>query len=88
MEAGKGSCIPRGPARTGVYFSLRSSTLYVTTRRNDLIEVQLRSGRRFPWAWGKRADHVIFDAIDTGALMRAIEEGSSLSPVQSDGPHT
>lgn len=85
MEVKKVSKIPRGPTRTGVYFSLRSSTLYVTTRRDDLIEVLLHGKRQFKWALGKRADRIIFDAEDTDTLIKAIEEGSSLSPVQTEG---
>lgn len=85
MDVRKVSKISRGPTRTGVYFSLRSSTLYVTTRRDDLIEVLLHGKRQFKWALGKRADRIIFDAEDIDALIKAIEEGSSLSPVQTEG---
>ena len=78
--------IPRGPARTGVYFRLSTPTLYVTTRRKDLAEIVLREERPFIWALGKKADRIVFDAEELDALIRSIEGRLSLSPVQPNGP--
>jgi len=78
--------VPRGPSRTGVYFSLRAPTIYVTTRRKDLAEILLKDERSFIWALGKRADRIVFDAEELDALIRSIEGRLSLSPVQADGP--
>ncbi len=63
----------RGPKRTGVFFRLTGSTLHVTTRRDDLIEIELAGKRSFGWALGKRADRIIFDAEDSGALLAALK---------------
>ncbi len=72
--------LPRGPSRTGVFFSLRTPTMYVTTRKRDLIEIVLRSERSFPWALGKKADHVVFDARDLDPLVRLLENVTRASP--------
>lgn len=75
--------IERGPARTGVFFRLLDATLYVTSRRTDLIEARLKSKRPFGWALGKRADRVVFDAEDTSAMVQAIEDDGSFAPVDA-----
>jgi hypothetical protein len=77
--------IPKGPSRTGVFFRVLTSTVFVTTRRTDLIEIELRKKRTFGWALGKKADCVVFDAEEVPALMKALEP-TSLSPVQPQRP--
>lgn len=77
--------LDRGPMRIGVFFRLLSSTLYVTSRRWDLIELELKNRQKFGWALGKKADHVVFDAEDVNRAIEAIKAGS-LSPVQPYGP--
>jgi len=75
--------LSRGPARTGVFFRLTSSTLFVTSRRTDLIDVHLKSRRSFGWALGKKADRVIFDVEDTDALLRALKDDRLFAPVDA-----
>jgi hypothetical protein len=75
--------IDRGPARTGVFFKLLDATLYVTSRRDDLIEARLRSKRTFGWALGKRADRVVFDAENALAMVQAIKDDGSFTPVDA-----
>ncbi len=72
----------KGPARTGVFFRLLTSTLFVTTRRTDLIEVELLKKHTFGWALGKRADRIVFDVEEPGALIKVLEGSGSLSPVK------
>jgi hypothetical protein len=78
--------VSRGPRRVGVFFRLLTSTLYVTSRRSDLIELELKRKQKFGWALGKRADRVVFDAEDVPRTVEAIRAGS-LSPVEPYGPH-
>jgi len=75
--------VERGPTRTGVFFRLLDATLYVTSRRDDLIEVRLRSKRPFGWALGKRADRVVFDAENASAMVQAIRDEDSFTPVDA-----
>lgn len=75
--------LPRGPARTGVFFRLTSSTLFVTSRSTDLVEMRLKSKRSFGWALGKKADRVIFDVEDTDALLRVLKDDRLLAPVDA-----
>ncbi|MDW5564327.1 MAG: hypothetical protein SA339_14020 [Methanomassiliicoccus sp.] len=75
--------VESGPARTGVFFRLLHATLYVTSRRHDLIEIHLRSKRPFGFALGKRADRVVFDVEDPDALLRTLGTESLLSPVDA-----
>jgi len=67
------SRIDKGPRRVGVFFKIREATLYVTTRRNDLIEIRLESERKFGWALGKRASTIVFDAEDVPRAIKALE---------------
>lgn len=75
--------IERGPTRTGVFFRLLDATLYVTSRRDDLIEVRLKSKRPFVWALGKRADRVVFDVENITAMIQAIKDDGSFAPVDA-----
>jgi len=77
------SRLTTGPVRTGVFFRLLTSTLFVTTRRTDLIEIELQRKRAFGWALGKKADHIVFDVEDTGSLIKTLEGSGSLSPIQT-----
>jgi hypothetical protein len=63
-----------GPRRTGTWTGLFGSVLYVTTRRHDLIEVELRHAQAFPWALWKRADVVVFDTLDNSHFLRRMRE--------------
>jgi hypothetical protein len=74
--------LTRGPKRTGVFFRLLSSTLFVTTQRTDLIEVELLKKHAFGWALGKKADRIVFDVEEPGALIKLLEGKGSLSPVK------
>jgi membrane protein YdbS with pleckstrin-like domain len=78
--------LSKGPSRTGVFFRLLTSTLFVTSRRTDLIELELKSKRKFSWALGKRADRVVFDVLDTDALIRTLHAEGSFPPVDSQRP--
>lgn len=75
--------LERGPARTGVFFRLLTATLFVTSRRTDLIELQLRRKRPFRWALGKKADRVVFDVEETDAMLRALKSDASFAPVDA-----
>ncbi len=65
--------IDTGPRRTGIWFRTFGSVLYVTTRRYDLVEVELRNQQRFGWAFWKRADTVVFDTVDNPGLIGRME---------------
>jgi hypothetical protein len=82
LEIRKVNRLIKGPKRTGVFFRLLTSTLFVTTRRTDLIEVELLKKHAFGWALGKKADRIVFDVEEPGALIKVLEGGGSLSPVQ------
>ena len=56
--------VEKGPLRTGVFFDIRGSSLYVTTQRTRLILLQLKQPRRFGYALGKKADKVHFDTLE------------------------
>lgn len=75
--------VQRGPARTGVFFRLLSSTLYVTSRRHDLIELHLKGKRPFGFALGKKADRVVFDVKDTNEMLGILESALSFTPVDT-----
>jgi membrane protein YdbS with pleckstrin-like domain len=66
--------VENGPLRTGVFFELRGSSLYVTTQRHRLIMLRLRNPRRFGYALGKRADRVYFDTTEHTRAVRALSE--------------
>lgn len=75
--------LDRGPARTGVFFRLLSATLYVTSRRTDLIELRLGARKPFGWALGKKADRIVFDVVETDSMLRALEDARLLAPVDA-----
>ena len=66
--------IDSGPRRTGTWFRIFGKVLYVTTRRYDLVEIQLRSDQRFGWALWKSADRVVFDTLDNARFLHVMEE--------------
>lgn len=72
--------LEKGPFRTGVFFSVRDSILYATTRRTDLIEIRLKEKRAFGWALGKKADRVIFDTKDNRRFFKTLEDRTGLIP--------
>lgn len=63
-----------GPSRTGVFFLLRRSILYVTTRRHDLIVIKLEGPRRFGMIFGKKVDQIVFDVLEQERMIEAIRE--------------
>jgi membrane protein YdbS with pleckstrin-like domain len=72
-----------GPRKVGVSFRLAGPVVSVTTRKHNVIELTLRRPQSFAWAMGKRADHVIFDAVDDRRLLENLRR--SFSPVEADG---
>lgn len=76
--------VEKGPLRTGVFFKIIRSTLYVTTRRTDLIFLHLKREKRFSWALGKRTDKVIFDTKDNRRSIRLINDLRGLTPSSPD----
>lgn len=79
------SRVDRGPFRTGVFYKTSSSTIYITSRRTDLIELKLNRKNTFRSVLGKKADTILFDAERTGDLMTILIAGTSLPPVRTDG---
>ncbi len=65
---------PRGPSRTGVYFKVFESSVYIIAERNQVIILKLRSPKRFGLILGKKADCVVFDVLDAKRLIRKMEE--------------
>jgi len=63
-----------GPAKTGVFFQYRGSSIYVTAQKSNLILVELRTTRRFGWALAKKADRVFFDVLDQPRAVRMLNE--------------
>lgn len=59
----------RGPRKVGISFRMASPVVQVTTRRRGVIELELRRPQAFRWALGKRADRVVFDALDPDRLL-------------------
>ncbi|MGD1061379.1 MAG: hypothetical protein ABR879_07965 [Methanomassiliicoccales archaeon] len=66
--------IERGPAKTGVFFDYLGTAIHVTTQRNNLILIELRSTRRFRWALAKKADKIYFDTLEHGRAVRMLNE--------------
>jgi len=76
--------VERGPFRTGVFFRLFQSTLFVTSKRHDLVAIELREKQRFGWALGKKADKILFDVLEPDRFLRIVDElRKSLSPVKT-----
>lgn len=76
--------VERGPLRTGVFFRLFQSTLFVTSKRYDLIMLELKEKQRFGWALGKKANKIMFDVLEPDRFLRTVEElRKSLSPIQT-----
>lgn len=72
--------LEKGPLRTGVFFLVLQPTLYITSKRHDLVMLELREKRRFGWALGKRADKIVFDVTEPDRFFRTIEERRGLIP--------
>lgn len=62
-----------GPRRTGAYLSIRKKIIYVTTRSDDLIIIKLRKPQRFAMAFGRKADTVVFDCLDTKTMLARLK---------------
>lgn len=73
-----------GPRRTGVFFKITGSTLFVTSRSYDLIEVALKRPQRFGWALGKRAERVVFDTDDNVKFLNSLKGKTGLTPSSQD----
>jgi hypothetical protein len=61
--------LEKGPKRTGAFLSMRKKTIYVTTRSEDLITLKLRKAQRFTMAFGRKADSVVFDCLETEKML-------------------
>ena len=66
--------VDHGPMRTGVFFDILGTALYVTTQRHDLLLVQLNGRKRFSMAWWKRADRVYFDTLDKSIFLKQMAQ--------------
>lgn len=64
--------IEQGPLRTGAYLVIGKKSLFVTSRRNDLIRIRLRQPQRFGTAFGRMAETVTFDCMDIDVMYRAL----------------
>ena len=58
-----------GPRKIGISFDVLSPTVRVTTRRHEVIELELHCPQSFIWALGRRADRVVFDTIYAERLL-------------------
>jgi hypothetical protein len=74
--------LEKGRTRTGVFFDLRGSELYVTTQRRGLLVIKLAEPRRFALALGKKVDKIVFDTTDRRDLGRAF--GDRFIPASQD----
>lgn len=66
--------VEKGPAKTGVFFDYRGTSIYVTSQRTNLILIEMRTMRRFRWALDKKADRIYFDTIDHARAVRMLNE--------------
>ncbi|OPY31358.1 MAG: hypothetical protein A4E32_01811 [Methanomassiliicoccales archaeon PtaU1.Bin124] len=71
-----------GPRKTGAYLAIGRRTIYVTTRQTDLIMVTLKGPQRFMMAFGRTADKVVFDCIETERMFNALT--SRITPANPD----
>jgi membrane protein YdbS with pleckstrin-like domain len=65
--------VEKGPLRTGVFFDVLGTSLYVTTQRHSLLLLELQQRRRFTYALGKRANKVYFDTLDQTRFLSELE---------------
>ena len=72
-EIAKVTPVEKGPLRTGVFFDVLGTSLYVTTQRHGLLLLELRQRRRFTYALGKRANKVYFDTLDQARFLSELE---------------
>ena len=73
--------------RIGLALSWRSSILFVTSSKYELIEVRLRRPRRFWQVLGFAAERIVFNVEKRDEMLSLLRERmASLSPVESDGP--
>jgi len=77
-----------GEPRIGLSLSTRSSILFLTSGRFDLLEIRLRKPKIYPQMLGLRARRIVIN-VDNGEMM--LESLRSkidlLAPVESDGPN-
>ena len=69
----------KGPRKTGVYLVTRRRELFVTSRRSNLIVLQLREPRRIGMAFGRMAETVAFDCMEAEALYNKLNDRVTLS---------
>ena len=50
---------------SGIYASVRKPRVVATSRRKNLISIQMKEKERFGYALGKLADEIIIDVNDT-----------------------
>ena len=71
-----------GPSKTGPYLNTKKRTLFVTTRQSDLIVLRLKRSKRFGMAFGRTADTVVFDCLETRRMIELLR--SRLTPASPD----
>ncbi len=78
-----------GEPRIGLSLSLRSSILFVTSAKYDLLEIRLRKPKMYPQMLGLRARRIVFNVDNRDRLLESLRSKSaSLAPVESDGPYS
>ncbi len=73
--------------RIGLALSWRSSILFVTSSKYELIEIRLRRPRRFWQVLGFAAERIVFNVEKRDEMLSLLHERmTSLAPVKSYGP--
>ena len=73
--------------RIGLALSWRSSILFVTSSRYELVEVRLRRPRRFWQVLGFAASRIVFNVEKRDELLSLIEERMALlAPIEPNRP--
>ncbi len=76
-----------GEVRIGLALSLRSSILFVTSSKHNLVEIRLKRPKRFPQLLGFSANRIVLNVDKRDELLAALSERlTSLAPVKSDSP--
>lgn len=76
-----------GEMRIGLALSWRSSILFVTSSRFELVEVGLKRPRRFWQVLGFAAKRIVFNVEKRGELLSLIEERMALlTPIETNRP--
>ena len=76
-----------GEPRIGLSLSMRSSILFVTSGKYDLIEIRLKRPKRYPQMLGLSARRIVFNVEQRDAMLESLRSKiSSLAPVEANGP--